>query len=253
MAEHRDLHMCDNELLVGYVYDDIEPADRRAFESHLLTCAECRGELKALKNARTQLRSWAPPEPAVEFHVVRGPVPPRRAWLRSPAWGLAAAAVLVLATASAIANVEVRYGADGLVVRTGWTKAATAAAAQAVAPAATAEDMRNALSAISARLGALESAATARPGVPAVQASAPHPAASEILRSVRQMVAESEGRQEQELALRITQVLRDVEGMRRVDLDRIQRGLAQVQGLQDTTIIRQRDLENHIYRVAQQK
>lgn len=244
--------MCDNELLVGYVYDDMEPADRRAFESHLLTCGECRGELKALKNARTQLRSWAPPEPAIEFHVVRGPVPRGRAWLRSPAWGLAAAAMLVLALASAIANVEVRYGVDGVVVRTGWAKTATQPE-PVVAAAAPTDEVRNTLSAISARVRALESAATARPGLTAVQASTPQPAASEILRSVRQMVAESEGRQEQELALRITQVLRDIEGMRRVDLDRIQRGLAQVQGLQDTTIIRQRDLENHIYRVVQQK
>ena len=228
-------------------------AERGVFESHLLTCGDCRGELKGLKTARTQLRSWVPPEPAVEFHVVRGPVPPRRAWLRSPAWGLAAAATLVLAAASAIANVEVRYDADGVVVRTGWTRTATAAPAAAVAATTpTTDDVRGSLEAIGARLGALESA-SARPSLVPVQASAAHPSTAEILRTVRQMVSESEGRQEQELALRITQVLRDVEGMRRVDLDRIQRGLAQVHSIQDTTIIRQRDLENHIFRVVQQK
>ena len=39
-----------------------------------------------------------------------------------PALGLAAAAVLVLAVASAIANLEVKYDANGLVVRTGWAR-----------------------------------------------------------------------------------------------------------------------------------
>src|SRR5690606_14868580 len=37
----------------------------------------------------------------------------------APAFGLAAAAALVLAAAAAIANLEVRYDADGFVVRTG--------------------------------------------------------------------------------------------------------------------------------------
>jgi hypothetical protein len=47
--------------------------------------------------------------------------------------------------------------------------------------------------------------------------------------------------------------LRDVEGTRRVDLDRVQRSLAEVQGVADTTILRQREMENHIFRVVQQK
>jgi hypothetical protein len=73
------------------------------------------------------------------------------------------------------------------------------------------------------------------------------------MRQVRQLLADSENRQERELALRIGQVLRDVEGARRVDFDRVQRSLAEVQGVADTTILRQREMENHIYRVVQQK
>jgi hypothetical protein len=47
-------------------------------------------------------------------------------------------------------------------------------------------------------------------------------------------------------------VLRDVEAARRMDLDRTQRALVEVQGVADTTIIRQREMENHFLRVVQQ-
>src|SRR5829696_489974 len=128
--------MCEEkELLVGYLYDDLADGQRAAFESHLRGCADCRTELKALRGVRADLASWAPPEPDFGFRVVRGgrdaaardavaaPVSSWRAWW-TPAAGLAAAAVLVLAAASAIARVEIRSGPDGLTVRTGWTASA---------------------------------------------------------------------------------------------------------------------------------
>jgi hypothetical protein len=67
------------------------------------------------------------------------------------------------------------------------------------------------------------------------------------------MIADSESRQEQVLARRITQVLRDVEAARRVDFDRTQRALAEVQGVVDTTMIRQRETENVLRVVHQSK
>jgi hypothetical protein len=67
------------------------------------------------------------------------------------------------------------------------------------------------------------------------------------------MIADSESRQEQVLARRITQVLRDVEGARRIDFDRTQRALAEVQGVVDTTMIRQRETENVLRVVHQSK
>jgi tellurite resistance protein len=84
--------------------------------------------------------------------------------------------------------------------------------------------------------------------VPATQ-----PPSADVLRAVRQLISESESRQEQELARRLSQVLRDVEGLRRVDLDRVQRALAEMQGVTDTTIIRQQQIENHLLRVGQPK
>ena len=118
--------MCDKEQLVSYLYDDLGDADRAAFDAHLRTCAACREELNALRGVRADLISWAPPQPDFGFRVVREPkvLPmPARAWRAwyTPAAGLAAAAVLVLAAASAIAHVEVHRGPDGMTVRTGWS------------------------------------------------------------------------------------------------------------------------------------
>jgi len=248
--------MCDKELLVGYMYDEVEPAERRAFESHLLACAECRTELKGLRAVRTRLGSWTPKEPELEFQIVRRPpAAVARSWMRSPVWALAAAAVLVLAVASAIANVEVKYGSDGLTVRTGWARVpAQAAGVPAVTTIAGGDQaLRVQLQTINQRLRDLESSAATRPVMTTMHAAAVQTPQADLMRQVRQLLADSENRQERELALRIGQVLRDVEGARRVDFDRVQRSLAEVQGVADTTILRQREMENHIYRVVQQK
>ena len=38
--------MCDSkELLVGFLYDEIDPVSKRTFERHLATCSDCRFEL----------------------------------------------------------------------------------------------------------------------------------------------------------------------------------------------------------------
>jgi hypothetical protein len=253
--------MCDNELLVGYLYDEVDAVERRAMEAHLLSCADCRAELKDLRSTRTRLAAWAPPAPDLQFQVVRGPEvtePRRRQWSISPAWGLAAAAALVLSVATAIANVELKYGPDGVTIRTGVLRSAPVASPSAAAPvqaAVAAEDvrLRRDLEAISQRLRDLEAGAGPRPVLTSAHVPAAQLSSGDLLRAVRQLIAESEARQEQELARRLSQVLRDVEGTRRVDLDRVQRALAEMQGVTDTTIIRQQQIENHLLRVGQPK
>ena len=256
--------MCDKELLVGYLYDEVDAAERRTMESHLLACAECRGELKDLRGTRTRLAAWAPPTPELEFQMVRAPEAAEsraRRWSISPAWGLAAAAVLVLSVASAIANVEVKYGPDGLTVRTGALRASPgqpapvpgAVSTQAIA-AADDPRLRAELEAIALRIRDLEAGGNGtRAVLTSAHVPATQPPSADVLRAVRQLISESESRQEQELARRLSQVLRDVEGLRRVDLDRVQRALAEMQGVTDTTIIRQQQIENHLLRVGQPK
>lgn len=270
--------MCEQDALIGYLYDDLAPEDRVAFEAHLRDCAACHDELKALGSVRVDLRAWTAPEIDLDFRVVRGPsqtghvlrtpVPTWRAWY-TPAAGLAAAAVLVLAAASAVAHIEVRRGPDGLTVRTGWSGVAAPESVSAVRPlatgadtptrAATSRDVRLAVSAEDAaflkglerRLTALESSRDA--GVRNASTSSARNADAEIIRRVRELVSESEGRQKGELAFRIAQVLRDVDAQRVADLSRIQQGLGRIDASVTAEAASHRDLTNYILTSAKQK
>ena len=123
--------MCNHERLLDYLYDELSADERKAFEIHVHDCSACRSELAALGSTRHALALWSPPDPELGFRIVRKEEtpPPRRAfWNIAPQWGLAAAAVLLLSVGAAIANLEVRYGSEGFVVRTGWGRSNSAGA-----------------------------------------------------------------------------------------------------------------------------
>jgi hypothetical protein len=216
--------MCNNELLLGYLYDELSPSERETFNEHLASCAECRDEVAGLRGTRTHLMSWAPPEPDLGFEMVRGPraaAAPVRWWGLSPAWGMAAAAMLTVAASAAIANVEVRFGRDeGVVVRTGWNRSTDTVQAQATQAGASSSDLKR----VEARMQDLERQLAARPAVVAANTTASatgRMSDAEIVRLVRQTVGESEQRQSSELAQKILQVSRDTEVARRADFDRL--------------------------------
>lgn len=245
--------MCDKELLVAYVYDELPADRRRAFEAHLGACSDCRGDVAAFQATRSRLAEWVPPAHDLDFQIVRGPRPligVRRSW-RMPAWGLAAAAVLVLAAASAIAHLEVRYDGSSVVVRTGWGRPADVPVV-AAASTDTGDDaeVRREMAAMRTRLEQLEASARTDPRQVRA-ASLTVPAEGLTLRQVQRLVSDSETRQQRELALRVQQLWRDVAAARRADMDTVQRGLQEVQGLTDTTLIRQKAFEDQLYRVSQ--
>ena len=251
--EHND--MCDSkELLVGYLYDDLDGAERQAFDGHLVACPECRNELAGLRATRGQIAAWAPPEPDLGLRMVRGgaPPPPSRARL-APAWGLAAAAALVLAASAAIANVEIRYGGDGLTVRTGWARAAALAAAPpsqvqaASTGAGSVAAAREDFEAVDRRLRELE---TRLRQAPAQAAAGPMMTDAELLKRVRQYVSDAESRQQREVALQMAQMFRDFDRQRRTDLALIQQGLVQNQGMTNAELATTRDLVNQLVRVS---
>jgi hypothetical protein len=255
--------MCNHERLLDYLYDELSADERKAFEIHLHDCSACRSELAALGSTRHALALWSPPDPELGFRIVRKEEtpPPRRAfWNISPQWGLAAAAVLLLSVGAAIANLEVRYGNEGFVVRTGWGRSTAPAPAvtnevSAVPVAASSEEWKERLHLLDTRLQQLEQ--INRPITAATSEVRPNAAArmsdAEILREVRKIIAESETRQQRELALRVTQVVRDVDAARVGDLARVEQGLRQIQGLTDAELIRHRDTLNHLLRVTQQR
>jgi len=248
--------MCNKEELIGYLYDELEGAERRSFEAHLGTCAECRAEVAGLRRTRQHLTTWAPPEPEFNFHIVRGaaaPLSARRWFGYVPPWAMAAAAsVLVLAGAAAIANVELRYGPDGFVVRTGWADAAPApvsAATQAATPAAasavSSEQLKAVVQVLETRLLELERAQ----GAQTVKASAPVPGAI-TAPELRKILAQNEARQREETNLQVAQIWKDFSAARVTDFTRLQDVIGRAQGVTNQQLRQHRESIEGLYRVS---
>jgi hypothetical protein len=86
--------------LIGFVYDECDPQERREIERHLEGCDTCRQEIGGLRAVREDLLAWNVPEPE---SVWRPFVQPRVApiWRDIPAWALAAAAGVMFAIGAA--------------------------------------------------------------------------------------------------------------------------------------------------------
>src|SRR4051812_4682005 len=252
-----------DDLLIAYLYDDIEPGDRATFSAHLHACGRCTRELAALRGVRTTLSSWAPPEPA---RALAGYTPPalapvipievraaRRTWHDVPGWAQVAAAVLVLGVSAAIANIEVRHDAAGWTLRTGWAQpearsAGSPASATAPVADASAAPWRADLTALEQQLRAELRSAPART-VPAAAAMSD----AELQRRVRAIIDESERRQERELALRVAEVVKDVNAQRQADLVKIDRSLGFIQSSTYGEQMKQRELVNYLLKVSQKQ
>ena len=250
--------MCDKELLLAYLYDELPASNRQAFDQHLVSCVDCREEVEGLRGTRAHLTSWAPPEPDLGFHIVRSATPPAtistpaRWWRVSPAWGLAAAALLTVAVSAAIANVEVTFGGDGVVVRTGWNRGVGPAPGPSPTVLQTAASTSE-IQRVEARVKELEQLLAARQPALVPASTGGRMSDGEIARFVRQMVSESEQRQQGVLARQILQVNRDTEAARRADVDRLLTAYRQLQGTNYETSQRQKALEEHFMRVGLQR
>lgn len=250
--------------LLGRLYDDDDHGERAAFEAHVAGCSVCIAELAELAGVRAQLTAWTPAEPARAFTYEAPPQAARRATVRSrldeiPVWAQVAAALLCVGVAAGVANLEVRYDRSGLMVRTGWiAPPATDDAARAsatpvlVQTPAGLDTWRADLTALEQQLRAEFRAATAASSLPAVQTSAPGTEA--VLRRVQTLVEQSESRQQRELALRIGELLRDVQAQRTADLVRIDRALGYIQNGTGAEVMRQRRMLNDLaVRVTQRQ
>jgi hypothetical protein len=259
-----------DEALIAFLYDDGGDARERVlFEGHLMACARCRDELAALGEVRTQLARWAPPEPA--FAVTNGNphsairTPQFQKWRQIPAWAQVAAALLFLGVSAGIANLDVRYGASGLSVRTGWMAppsrervgspglSEVALNTNGVAQSGTTTaPWRTDLAALerqlTSELRAMKAATTQAPPVRATSTTD-----AEVMRRVRALLDESEKRQQRELALRVAEVMRDVTAQRRADLVNIDRTLGVVQNNLGVEVMKDRQRLNLLYRASQRQ
>lgn len=254
--------MCNQEQLIGYLYDDLSAPERAAFEAHLAGCAACRREVGDLRQTRQHLTSWAPPAPPLDFRVIQGTAA-RRPLAFIPAWALsAAAALLLIAGAAAIANLEVGRTADGFVVRTGWGRtsapapsdasatppsAAVPAPAPAAAAAAASDPLSGELALLRRRLEEIEAAQAQQIGRTAA-AVKPGITPAEL----RQILAASEARQREEMALQIKQVWMDFSSVRANDLARVQQTLGQAQNLTNYQLRQQRSSIDEYLRTVSQ-
>jgi hypothetical protein len=241
-----------DHALVAYLYDDIGAPERAEFDAHLAVCAACREELAELGAVRGGLARWAPPEPRRAPDTI--PTPRPGIWARlheMPAWARVAAAVLVVGVSAGVANLDVTYDGDALSLRTGWSpRVSSGAAAAAADPAATAAAerlWRAELAAFEERMREELRAATTSSA-----ANAARPGDEATLARVRALLAASEERQQRELALRVAEVVRDVQGWRRADLERIDRSLGVIQSSTGVEMMRNRQLLNNLaVRVSQ--
>jgi hypothetical protein len=268
--------MCNKDELVSYLYDDLEGPARAAFERHLRACSDCRDELQAMRGVRADLLTWSPPEPDFAFRIVAEPraaraqadnvlrpvVPSWRAWFK-PAAAFAAAAVLVLAAAAGLARIEVHNGPDGFTMRTGWSVSAPGSARETSLAGvggrvrdinlAASTGSPDAFSALERRISALETAT--RDTVNLRSASALNARASneEILKVVRDLLAQSETRQKGELAFRIAQVIRDADMKRTADLNGVRQGIGRIDASVTEEAATHRELMNYILANSKQQ
>jgi hypothetical protein len=241
------------DALITHLYGEHGSGDA-AFAAHVETCAACRDELDELAGVRSRLGAWAPPEPAGALAAAASPPPsPRRVWralAEIPAWAQIAAASLIVGMSVGVANLDVRYGSDGLTVHSGWWRAAAAPAAERDEP------WRAELAALRAELqtdlSEVRTIASAPDQAPAQAASTDESQA--ILRQVRALIAESDRRHQRELALRVGEVLRDVNVQRRADLQNIDRSIGTLQNTMGMELLKQREqVNNYMLRVSSQK
>ena len=259
----------DDAALVAYLYDECDAGERRRIEDHLAACARCASEVREMRSVREALAEWTPPPARLGFRVVADPPASPRWWAARPlpVWAQAAAAVFLFAAGAAVSQLDVRYAGDGLIIRARWASpsdgspqgpAVVGAGGAASGPREPARvEAAGGMQPVAGRAaGSADAAATAeerlRRDLAASTAAPPAQGDDALLRRVQAMIAASEQRQQRELALRLAQVVRDVDAQRRADLLRVDQNLGQLEGQTGAAVAEQRELLNYLVRVSQQ-
>jgi hypothetical protein len=250
-----------DEALVTFLYDEDgrSAGERATFGAHLSTCAACRDELDAMRGVRAELGRWNPPEPNFAITFSNAPraqsaidqqstIGNQQWWRSVPAWAQVAAALLFLGVSARIANLDVRYDSHGLSVRTGGSRVAATAAPTLTSPDG-GTPWKADLTALEQQLTA--EMRTARSAAPAPLPTTVRAADPDLARRLRALIDESEKRQQRELALRIAEVLRDVNVQRQADLAKVNRALGAVENNLGVEVLKTRQQVNLMYRASQ--
>jgi hypothetical protein len=248
----------DKETFVAYLYGEVDPDVRREVERHLRTCGACAQEADALQAVRQDLQSWLPPEPdfgatgRVPLATTAAAARPPAAWARlhqMPAWAQVAAAALCIGIGLAVANVQVRSTADGIVVSTGWRTPAAQVAAPVPAQAPASDEWRRELASVEQSLRRELSAQRVATAAPVMRTSEPVDTDA-LLRRVQGMIEASEDRQRQEMATKLIQADRMWNLRRQSDLVSFQRSLGNLQNRTFAVQANQQEVINQLRRVS---
>jgi hypothetical protein len=218
----------DHDALVDYLYEEGDPARRLEIAQHLQQCAPCAVAVLEFQNVRSMLSDWAPPaarpiaaRPASSGAAVSDQQT-RIPYSRFGRFAQAAAALLIFAAGMAVSQLDLEFRDGRLVVST--------------PSALPAPGVREASITLRPDSPSMISAAPAPVNAPASISAAAAPRPEEIehlLQRVRAMIDQSEQRQQRELALRLSQVAREVDAQHQVDIVKIQEDMGRQQ---DATI-----------------
>jgi hypothetical protein len=240
----------DKQTLISYVYGEIDHDTRQAVDAHLASCEACAAEVTALGGVRSGIGLWMPPDVELDFTIVKksqlppaNVLRPARWWQTVPAWAQAAAAILVVAAGLSVANLQVKAGADGFTVSTGWmTPPAAPALSEPFDGKAVEQRVERALVSLEQQLRS-EIRSAREQDARAASSSAVDAA---TIRRVQQLIADAEQRHERELALRFVEFTRDIRMQRLADMQNIGRGMVGY----NEQLERQRQTINNLIRVS---
>jgi hypothetical protein len=177
-----------------------------------------------------------------------------------PAWAQLAAASLVIGIAAGLSGLDVQYGKDGLAIRTGWNRPAAASRADvaSVASAGSGNAPWQAdLVALQEQMRGEFRQAMPAAAAATVQGSPAGPSKGmsdeEFMARVKQLIEASETRTQREMALRLTEVVRDMDAQRRTDMRRVADGLGVLEGRTGAAVAQQREMMNYLMRVSQRQ
>jgi anti-sigma factor RsiW len=221
-------HITDNhDALLDYLYEEGDPAQRLTIAKHLQECAACTVAVLEFQNVRGMLSDWTPPaSPSLSAPVNHGARSGRwRGWgsattkesprALSPSirkgFLQAAAAILLFVSGMAVSQLHVDYRDGALTVHLRPVAAdAPVASSRGTWITLHPERLRP------------------EPDSPAPSDGSENER-ERLLQRVRAMIDQSEQRQQRELALRLSQVSREVDTQHRADLLRIQQDFGQQQ------------------------
>jgi hypothetical protein len=166
---------------------------------------------------------------------------------RLPVWAQAAAAVFLFAAGMGVSQLDVRYVDGAVMLR---SRSAAAKAEQAAMTPTNVVPVRQDITLPPAHGSAPENT-DFRALEQELRADLNGRADGDvILRRVRAMIDQSEAKQQRELALRLSDVVRDFDTQRRADLMQVQQNFGQLEGQTGQEVAHQRELLNYLVRTS---